>query len=78
MGAREEESRKQSDAVLAASLAKLWPHRSHESSWLKNLPCHFGVHRWAELDLREVVPGREVRFCRWCSKIKVDGVVYEG
>ena len=65
------------DAELAASLAKLWPHRWHESNWLKNLFCHFGLHHWKQLYLDELVPEREVRFCYWCTKVKLDGVIYD-
>jgi len=65
-----------SDAELAASLATLWPHRWHESNWLKNLFCHFGLHNWKQLYLDELLPEREVRFCYWCSKVKLDGVIY--
>ncbi len=64
------------DAELAASLAKLWPHRWHESNWLKNLFCLGGLHRWKELYLEELLPGREVRFCHWCSKVKLDGTIH--
>ena len=63
--------------ALNASLAKLWPHREHESNALKNLLCSAGLHRWRQLDLSELYPGKEVRFCFWCSKIKVDGIVYQ-
>jgi len=62
--------------VLAASLAKLWPNRLHESNALKNLCCRVGLHRWAQLDLRDLAEGRDVRFCRWCSDIKIDGQIY--
>jgi hypothetical protein len=65
-----------SDAQLARSLAKLWPHRLHESSWLKNFFCWMRLHRWAQLDLRDQARGREVWFCRWCEKIKIDGTPY--
>jgi hypothetical protein len=65
-----------SDAQLARSLAKLWPHRLHESSWLKNFFCWMRLHRWAQLDLRDQAPGREVWFCRWCDKIKIDGALH--
>ena len=59
-------------------MAKLWPNRLHESSALKNLPCHFGLHRWARLDVEHLLPGnKEIRFCRWCSKVEVNGVVYD-
>ena len=67
-----------SDAVLATSLAtKLWPHREHESNAVKNLFCCVGLHRWRQLELKELVPDKEVHFCFWCSKVRVDGVIYE-
>jgi hypothetical protein len=64
-----------SDAQLARSLAKLWPHRRHESSWLKNFFCWMHMHRWARLDLGDQAQGREVWFCRWCEKVKIDGTL---
>jgi hypothetical protein len=67
-----------SDAALAAALGKLWPHREHESNAVKSLLCHFGLHRWRQLDLKELVPDKEVQFCFWCSKVRVDGVIYDG
>jgi hypothetical protein len=67
-----------SDAALATSLAKkLWPHREHESNAVKNLFCCLGLHRWRQLDLKELVPNKEVHFCFWCSEVRVDGVIYE-
>jgi hypothetical protein len=65
------------DAELVASLAKLWPHREHESNAVKNLFCSVGMHRWRSLDLSELHPEKEVRYCFWCSKIEVDGVIYD-
>lgn len=62
--------------MLAQSLAKLWPHRVHESNWLKNLFCRMHLHRWARLELRELAPGRKIRFCRWCSKIDIEGAFF--
>jgi hypothetical protein len=64
------------DAVLARELAKLWPHREHESNSMKALCCACGVHRWRKLYLDELLPGREVRYCFWCSRVRVDGVSY--
>jgi hypothetical protein len=61
---------------LAESLAKLWPNRLHESNGLKNMFCRVGLHRWAQLDLQELAQGRDVRFCRWCSDVKIDGRTY--
>ncbi len=67
-----------SDAAVAKSMAKLWPNRLHESSAFKNLPCHFGWRRWAQLDVEKLLPEKkEVRFCRWCSKVRIDGVIYD-
>jgi len=66
------------DAELAASLRKLWPHREHESNAIKGLFCSFGLHWWRQLDLSELHPEKEVRYCFWCSKIQVDGVIYDG
>ncbi len=66
------------DSELIASLARLWPHREHESNAIKNLFCRAGLHRWRQLDLTELYPKKEVRFCFWCSKIKVDGTVHYG
>jgi hypothetical protein len=66
-----------SDAELVASLAKLWPHREHESNSLKNLSCSLGLHRWRQLDLSELHPEKEIRYCFWCSKIRVDGVIHD-
>jgi hypothetical protein len=57
-------------------LAKLWPHREHESSALKNCFCLLGVHRWRKLDLSGLVPDRDSQHCFWCSKVRIDGVTY--
>ncbi|HEY1807659.1 MAG TPA: hypothetical protein VGG42_03805 [Acidobacteriaceae bacterium] len=65
------------DAELAKSLAKLWPHREHESGAIRGLCCRTGFHRWRRLNLEELLPGREVRFCFWCSKVQIDGVIDE-
>ena len=65
------------DSELVASLAKLWPHPEHESNSIKNLFCFVGLHRWRQLDLSELYPEREVRYCFWCSKIRIDGVVFD-
>jgi len=56
------------DADLAIRVAKLWPHRQHESSWLN--------HRWRSLNLAEPVPGKKIQHCFWCSKVRIDGKVY--
>ena len=58
------------------SLAKLWPNRLHESNAFKNLFCGVGLHHWAQLDLGELVQRKEVRFCRWCSAVKIDAEIY--
>jgi hypothetical protein len=70
------ESNPASDAELARLLAKLWPHRVHESSAGKALLCRLGLHRWAQLDLSLQAQGREVCFCRWCDRIRIDGEMF--
>jgi hypothetical protein len=72
------EPTRNADAELARSLGKLWPHRMHESSVAKNLLCQLGLHRWAQLDLTAQAPGRDVRFCRWCDRITIDGRPFTG
>jgi hypothetical protein len=66
------------DPALAASLAKLWPHREHESNAVKNLFCRCNLHRWRQLDLSDLAPERVVHYCFWCSRVRMDGVVYDG
>ncbi len=61
---------------MAEILRKLWPHREHESGPLRKLVCYFGMHRWSQMDVERIVPEREVRFCRWCPGIEIDGVIY--
>ena len=65
------------NSALIPSLAKLWPHREHESNAIMNLLCSIGLHRWRRLDLRELYPGKDIGYCFWCSKIRIDGVIYE-
>jgi hypothetical protein len=64
------------DAILARELAKLWPHREHESNSVKALLCGCGLHRWCALELEALAVDSEVRYCFWCSRIKIDGVLY--
>jgi hypothetical protein len=64
------------DQELATRLAKLWPHREHEAPSFSGLPCALGLHRWRSLDLAEIAPQKNVRFCFWCSVVKIDGHIY--
>ena len=64
------------DAQLAKVLRKLWPHREHESNVFRNVMCFFGLRRWLEMNLERLLPEREVRFCRWCPGVEIDGVIY--
>jgi hypothetical protein len=69
----------ESDQLLATRMSKLWPHREHESNAMKNMCCGLGLHRWRQLNLKGlglIDDKKEVRFCFWCSKVKVDGVIY--
>jgi hypothetical protein len=65
------------DSKLATQVAKLWPHREHESNSILGLLCRAGLHCWRRLDLAELVPEKDIAYCFWCSKVKIDGVVYE-
>jgi hypothetical protein len=67
-----------SDAILATSLKKWWPHREHESNSVKAFFCLCRIHRWRELKIQQFLPqGKEVQFCHWCSKIRINGVICE-
>jgi hypothetical protein len=65
------------DSEFAKRIAKLWPNRKHEANSFLALLCHFGIHRWRRLDLSSLAPGKNICFCFWCSKVKVNGVVYD-
>jgi hypothetical protein len=62
---------------VAMRAAKLWPNRKHESNGVCGLLCRVGLHRWRRLNLAMLMPGRDILHCFWCSKVKVDGVVYD-
>jgi len=65
------------DYEVAIRAAKLWPNRQHESNGVFGLLCRMGLHRWRRLDLSKLMPDKEIDHCFWCSKVKVDGVVYD-
>lgn len=65
------------DYEVAVQAARLWPNRKHEASSLLGLFCHFGIHRWRRLNLSRIMPTKNILHCFWCSKVKVDGVVYD-
>ena len=70
-------SKAQTDAKLARQVAKLWPHREHEANVLLAQFCRMGLHCWRRLDLETLVPEKRICHCFCCSKIKIDGAVYE-
>lgn len=65
------------DSELAVRVAKLWPHREHEANGALGLFCRVGVHRWRRLELTDLLPGRDIAHCFWCSRVKIDGVFYD-
>ncbi len=65
-----------SDLELAVRFAKLWPRREHEASILELL-CHAGLHRWRRLDLTELAPGKDIAHCFRCSKVRINGEIYD-
>jgi len=66
-----------SDSEVAILVAKLWPHREHESNSVLGLLCRVGLHRWRRLNLATLLPERDIFHCFCCSKVKVDGIVYD-
>ncbi len=58
-------------AITKELLLKLSPHRTNESSWLKNLACDFGFHRWYRPEVKTVAPGIKIRFCLRCPAVKL-------
>jgi hypothetical protein len=77
MAGMEKRMEELSDSELAQRVAKLWPHREHEANIVLGQLCRVGLHRWRQLDLTELVPGKAIRFCFWCSKVEIDGTVYD-
>ena len=65
------------DSALAIRVAKLWPNREHEANSVLGLLCSVGLHRWRRLGLAPLVPGKEIVHCFWCSKVRIDGVIYD-
>jgi hypothetical protein len=65
------------DYELAVRAAKLWPNRKHEAGSALGLLCRVNLHRWRRLDLSMLMPDKDILHCFWCSKVKVDGVVYD-
>ncbi len=74
---REQKSQDGPDHDLARRVAKLWPHRKHESVALASFLCMLRIHYWRTLNLSELVPGKTIHHCFWCSKVRIDGVVYD-
>ena len=64
------------DQELASRLAKLWPNREHEAPSFGGLFCRVGLHQWRSLNTEEFAPQKHVRFCFWCSVVKIDGRIY--
>ena len=65
------------DSELAVRVAKLWPNREHEANSVLGLLCRVGLHRWRLLDLAVLVPDKDIVHCFWCSKVRIDGIVYD-
>lgn len=65
------------DFQLAVQVAKLWPHRQHESNLLLSQCCRLGLHRWRRLDLEALGIRRDIVYCFRCSKIKIEETVHD-
>ena len=65
------------DFEVAMRAKRLWPNREHEASSVLGLLCRIGLHRWRRLNLSPVLPDKNIAHCFWCSKVKVNGIVYD-
>jgi hypothetical protein len=65
-----------SNHELARMCAQFSPRGRHDPAYLKDLLCLLGLHRWSQLDVDHLLPRKDVRFCRWCESVKVDGSMY--
>jgi len=65
------------DSEVARAAAGLWPNRQHEANSVLGLLCHIGLHRWRWLDLAALIPAKDILHCFRCSKVKVDGIIYD-
>ena len=74
---QERNDHEQPDLVVARQSARLWPHREHEAAVPLSFTCMLGIHYWRALELDELFPGKTIHHCFWCSKVRVDGVVYD-
>jgi len=45
---------------------------------LRRCSAAWDLDRWVQLDLRELARGKDVRFCRCCSDVEIDGEIYSG
>lgn len=52
-------------------LRRLWPNRTHESSWLKDVICWLGFHRWHPVQVDVSTSTLSCTYCRWCTAIRV-------
>ncbi len=55
-------------------------HRNHELNSLLALLCARWLHRrrqyrWHEFSSDDLLTGYEARYCFWCSKIEIDGIL---
>jgi hypothetical protein len=66
-----------SDSELATQVARLWPHRECEANIMLGQFCRVELHWWRQLDISELVPGKDIHFCFSCEKVKNDGVAHD-
>jgi len=63
--------RRQDGRIDWNGLARRWPHRTHESNWLKDVICRLGFHRWYAVEVDSSTAILSCSYCRWCSEIRV-------
>jgi len=62
----------------AAALPFSWrAYDVYEENAVLGLLCRIGVHRWRALELMWLEPERDIHHCFWCTKVRIDGIVYD-
>ena len=67
----ESPERRLPDSELAGRIAKLWPHREHESNSVLGLLCRIDLHSWRRLDLASLVLTRTFSIASGAQKLKL-------
>jgi len=68
-----ESTNRSPEPELATQVARLWPHRECEAHFVLRRFCSVGSHWWRQVDLSELVPGRDIHFVSHAKRENRDG-----